>query len=598
MKKRIKMLVALFMALTLCLAACGQTETSKESKPTSETKKETQTAASESKTETQEESKYPDYLNLDGFRPIVKEGEEITLRIGAVINPLGEGNMEDLWLVHFLEEVLNINVECVQIPYEGRTEKQNLAISSGDLPDIMFMYDTFMEASNIMKYGVNEEMLLPVSDYFSEELTPNILAHLEKNEAAVIANTAPNGKMYSVPWIGDPAPYEGRATGTYSSFIDKRYLEAAGLETAPDTLDGFMDMLRAFKKVDPKVLGVDEAWPVLTTGIAYEIQYLSHAYGWIGNMIGSSYTNPVWDVEEKKIVVPASQEKFKEWITMFNTMYTEGLLHPDYFTMNVDEGISKIVEGKGGFVATDRFNTNMGAVKDNYVCAAPLKSDHNPTGVVASGSTYLMGQVHISADTEYPELCVRLLDYVLSPEGSSYFRYGPEKDNPDTLGLIEGYVANDTKTNIVLPFAENGYANMTAYQYSKISFFYSTIAANTVLNGYAYEAAGAKYHIKSLDELDIVNNVGHYNMYQNATTVKGNTIEGPKSAFMTEEQGVTYVDLKTLLDSHISAEIAKFIVGDRPLSELDKFMSELEAIGIQEYVDLVEEVYGTWQPAE
>lgn len=45
--------------------------------------------------------------------------------------------------------------------------------------------------------------------------------------------------------------------GAERVFIDTRYLKAIGMEEAPKTLDGFVDMCRAFKELDPADLGVD-----------------------------------------------------------------------------------------------------------------------------------------------------------------------------------------------------------------------------------------------------------------------------------------------------------------------------------------------------
>ena len=99
MKAKIKAIVA--MVLSLCMiTACGNQQTVKE-----ETKTSTVTSESSTTSETkQEESKYPDYLNLDSFRPIVKEGEKITLKVVTQRASGATNNIEENWIVKFIEE--------------------------------------------------------------------------------------------------------------------------------------------------------------------------------------------------------------------------------------------------------------------------------------------------------------------------------------------------------------------------------------------------------------------------------------------------------------------------------------------------------------
>ena len=60
---------------------------------------------------------------------------------------------------------------------------------------------------------------------------------------------------------------------------------------------------------------------------------------------------------------------------------------------------------------------------------------------------------------------------------------------------------------------------------------------------------------------------------------------------MSEDDALTASDLLSVLKNHIESETAKFVTGIRPLSELDAFMAELEALGVKEYIALYEEAY-------
>ena len=59
------------------------------------------------------------------------------------------------------------------------------------------------------------------------------------------------------------------------------------------------------------------------------------------------------------------------------------------------------------------------------------------------------------------------------------------------------------------------------------------------------------------------------------------------ASYMSSDNLERYSDLRTVIKNHVDVETAKFVVGQRPLSELDDFFEELKAIGSEEYTELV-----------
>ena len=60
---------------------------------------------------------------------------------------------------------------------------------------------------------------------------------------------------------------------------------------------------------------------------------------------------------------------------------------------------------------------------------------------------------------------------------------------------------------------------------------------------------------------------------------------------MSAEDMVEYNELKTLIVDQIDAAIAAFTLGDRSLDEFGSFCSELEAMGLERYVELAQTAY-------
>lgn len=582
MKKTLAMLLALVMVVGM-LSACGSApaEETKTEAPATENKKD------ESAKEEAPASNYPEYLNLDGYRPIVKEGEEITIQIGVVKHPSCETPMDDVWMTHFIEEKLNIDVEYVEIENAAAAEKKSLLMASGDLPDIMLVFG--FTKDEIVKYGIEEQMLMPISDYLSEELTPNIIAHFASDPTAEAGYTATDGKIYGIPQLtGNFHGVGGTIPHGYRYFVDTTWLEAAGYETVPEDIDGFVDMLRAMKKSGDK-MGVDEVWPQLAHN--WRCVY-KEAFGWMNNSEGDDAV-AVWDVEEGKMVVPVAQEKYQEYIKLLNTLYTEGLVHPDVFTMDGQAGKALMTERKGGVWRTDAPYTVL-PEKENgwgdFIGLSPLKSEYNPEGYAKASFSYATNPyINIAADTEYPEVCLRLVDWLLSPEGYVYNAIGAPAGSEDCMGLIEGYtVVEDTKRSIDFGTQDDAYPSAIGYKVNNINLCWQYLASEQLFKEKACELAGVSFEGINMN-IDTNGDDNYRHIL--ATACEGRLLTPISDAFMTPDDAARFGDLKTVLNDYTKAETAKFIVGQRPLDELPKFQEELKGIGLDEYVELVNKYY-------
>ena len=580
MKTKMKTLVALCLVLCMAITACGKTE-QKESTVTSE--KENTQATTENKQV--EESKYPEYLNMESYRPIVKEGEEITLKV-ATIRPTGmTTDINETWFVKFIEEELNINLEIEELTAENRAERKNLMLASGDVPDLLLIPLTNGE---VVEYGVNGGELLPISDYFSEELTPNILDTLEKEPEAKAAATATDGKIYSVPKINAKTPGSGDTIGLQRVFIDTVYMEAAGITEVPTTLDGFVDMLRAFKKIDPKAVGVDECWPLVTRS-NNDYEYFLNAFGFL-QVDQNKATEPVWDVETQSVTVSCLTEKYAEFIKLYHTLYSEGLLHPDKFTMDNANARALYAEGKAAV------NTDFGPLLfdkenfDDYVMAKPLTSKWSADEpVVTSALGYVKNLAFISADTEYPEVCVRFMDYLYSGEGAIYSSNGCTADSEDKLGIIEGFYLNDQGVVSHKDVDSGKFA--TSFEYLsnlvRINNDVYTMDYEKAIN-YQYELLGAEVPEKVFDHTNAQSHL-EWQLYDNMNAY----LEYPLAeAYLDAETNTRFTDLQSVLETYHDQEFAKFVVGQRPIEEVDKFLQELMDLGGKEYLELVKKVYG------
>ncbi len=585
MKKRV---IALVLATMMVFAGCGQTNTTT-SKETEANKPSSEVVSSETNasSEAVEESKYPDYLNLDGFRPIVKEGEEITLTAYTQRASNAEVDVNDMFIVKWIEEGLNIDLDIEDLKGDGVAERRSLALSSNELPD--FMINMNFTNQDIVTYGVEGGQLLAISDYFSEELTPNIMAMLEKYPEIVASCTAPDGKIYSIPAVAAEKPGTGvKNVQGQCLFINSEYMKAIGRDTYPTTLDDFVEMLREIKALDPKDFGVDEIWPLVAT-MGYDQMFMMQAMGWVG-AAGGSLSKPMTDAQTGKVVVPiAQEEKATEYITLYNTLYNEGLIHIDYFTNDKQASRAIMSELACGVMGDSNTTSACPDVPlENWVFQGPVSSKWNEKAAVTGGSAfYAMGAMVVSADTEYPELCVRLIDYLCSPEGSAYSAYGPAAVSEDTLGEFCGYTINENGGEVYQDVVDGKAAS---------AWWYLCNAIRMGGNWSYDENAAYQYMWEQADPTRTeYGNTLSYLGKQKVSEANGHRAEALPEAFMSADQAVEYTDLFTVIDEYVTVEFAKFVTGRRALTELPDFFKELESMGMDDYVALVDALYADYQ---
>lgn len=592
MKKCLKTLIALGLA-TAMLAGCGNTGTTSSQQSSSSSQKESSSAAEESSSVV-EESKYPDYLNLDGYRPIVKEGNDITLKVAIGSYTDVEVDYENNWFVNFVEQELGINLEIEQF---SDKERKSVMLASGELPDLMIHLG--FSSNEIYRYGVEDHLFLDWTEYACEELTPNYCAMVEKWADYMDYFTQPDGSIIRMPVFRDRTDVMGGAStySIYRAFVSSKYMAAAGITEVPTTLDGFLDMCRALKEVDYSQFGVEgDVIPILDQ-YDYLYAYLYTAFGWVSDG-WASHSSPVWDNDQGKMVIPMLDDKFEAFVGVLHTLYSEGLIHEDYLTIEDSANGALMQSGNAAVHMTSgpQLNEYAGSTGTDWYVLPPLTSEWNKTPVTASGDIPGgSGSAYISATTEYPELCLRLLDYLYSPEGQVYCNYGPMAGTEDTLGMVTGwhleYKEETNSYSIVLDELVNGKADGT---YSTDAEYYGgklllMNPGHCVHQDGLYLNALAMGGVENaeLPKIDWSTNTN----YRIAEACEGACMLAPGSMVITEETRAEYQDLRTAMSTFMKQRVAEFIVGQRDMSEFPAFQEELRAMGADRLLEIVEQGY-------
>lgn len=550
-------------------------------------------------------SNLPEYLKVGQF-PLV-DGEKITLDI-AVLCHDNTQKPEETYQFQFIEKYVGIDLNLTTYFYDGtRDESISLLFADGDLPDLIVGMG--LDASQIVRYGMVDEMLLDMKPYINAENAPSLLKVMKEYPAYEQAMTTPDGAIYSLGSWGEDDPTN--KSGVFRMFYNWKVMGDAGITKCPTTLDEFLAMLRTIKAKFP------EMTPFGGNYARYNATYLiQNALGFNISLASSEQKSHETDIGLYKGEVSLfsyNKEILPAYLEFMHTMYEEGLMEQDYYTLDKETTKAHLTAGK--YAVFSEVPSLYGGLEfgAEFWGGLPLTSKYNDTPFWPSNDFYKTGGFCVSADTEYPELCVAFADlfYGEGEMNKLLNGNGPSvTDVTNGLGLgnlTEGWYYDwETNSKNYKEFekVKDEYSNQNYWVFENVTFWKDGAFENSYLkwstdeNGTYIEPDDLDDHKNTIEEgaairhtlKDFFNTTGgqwckalHNTFGQYETTEMT-----PKTCYFDDETLTLASDYKTALDAYASQSIAEFITGAKEINEanLNAYFAEMERLGAEEYVKI------------
>ena len=550
-------------------------------------------------------SNLPEYLKVGQF-PLV-DGEKITLDI-AVLCHDNTQKPEETYQFLFIEKYVGIDLNLTTYFYDGtRDEAISLLFADGDLPDLIVGMG--LDASQIVRYGMVDEMLLDMKPYINAENAPSLLKVMKEYPAYEQAMTTPDGAIYSLGSWGEDDPTN--KSGVFRMFYNWKVMGDAGITKCPTTLDEFLTMLRTIKAKFP------EMTPFGGNYARYNATYLiQNALGFNISLASSEQKSHETDIGLYKGEVSLfsyNKEILPAYLEFMHTMYEEGLMEQDYYTLDKETTKAHLTAGK--YAVFSEVPSLYGGLEfgAEFWGGLPLTSEYNDTPFWPSNDFYKTGGFCVSADTEYPELCVAFADlfYGEGEMNKLLNGNGPSvTDVTNGLGLgnlTEGWYYDwETNSKNYKEFekVKDEYSNQNYWVFENVTFWKDGAFENSYLkwstdeNGTYIEPDDLDDHKNTIEEgaairhtlKDFFNTTGgqwckalHNTFGQYETTEMT-----PKTCYFDDETLTLASDYKTALDAYASQSIAEFITGAKEINEanLNAYFAEMERLGAEEYVKI------------
>ncbi len=353
--------------------------------------------------------------DLYDFYPL--DGETIQLEVYSQL--ANYSGVQTGWGATLMKDLFN--VELVIVPDMDGTYDTRMI--NGNLGDIV----VWGSNGEDYKQAVSAGMLLNWEDF---DLGATYAPYVMKNyDAALATNRLVSGDGNLYGFGMDVALQEGaHKSFMYSWDLRWDLYSQLGYPEIKD-LDGLIEVFKQMKEICPtddqgNVAYAASLWPDWDGSMVMYVKALATAYyGYdeLGLGLFDPNTGDYYDAL-------MDNGPYIEMLKFFNKLYRAGLLDPDSMTQTYDQMATKV---KNGGVYWGIFNYASSMVYNTTEHLEAGKMMYSRVPDEACPIVYGLSNVggnriwSVGAYTKYPELCLAILDYLATPEGSMNMWYGP-----------------------------------------------------------------------------------------------------------------------------------------------------------------------------
>ena len=343
--------------------------------------------------------------------------EQVSLNILTSENQVAPKNPNDMAIFNRIEKQSNVKINWTNYPNDF-PEKRNLDIASGALPDAIF--NAQASEQDLLTWAKNG-VIVPLEDEIQKNM-PNLQAVFNESPQYKKMLTAPDGHIYSLPWIEELG--EGKSsihTVNSLGWINQKWLKTLGLEQ-PKTAKDLYNVLKAFKEQDPNRNGKKDEIPLsfISNDDGNDLKMLFAAFG---DGTGDNGQHLVVN-NDGKVAFTANTASYKEAIKYLNKCYSEGLIDTESFEQDWARYVAKGADEKYGMYFTwDPHNvTGPG---DDYVMYQPLAREDGQINVTRTNNFgFSRDRFVITSANKNLTLTAKWIDQMYAPVQSVQNNWG------------------------------------------------------------------------------------------------------------------------------------------------------------------------------
>ena len=551
MKKRIKSIIAASLSLVLVfsMTGCGSKER-------------------------MEAEINPDTPVEDVEFPL-KEKAELSFITSAPATSTQEPNERTIF--KRLEKQTNVHIDWTCFVADQFADKKNLALAQfGNLPDGLF--NAGMNDYDLLRYA-KQGIIIPV-EHLIDKYMPNLKAIFEKYPEYRTMCTAPDGHIYSFPWIEQLG--EGKeaiqAIGNIP-YINKKWLDFLGLKV-PETTEELEKVLIAFRdhaeelKSEFDIEGdVIPMSFIINNGDqdpAILINGFGEGYGDTGDHFAVT--------DEGKVIYTTVQEGYKEGIQWLHELVEQKLVDPEAFTQEWSTYVAKGKSHRYGLC----FTWDISNI-DNYEDYVMLPALAGPNGLVnitrqnnSVTSGFDRGRCVLTTSCKNTALAAAWIDQMYAPLQSPQNNWGTYGEK-DSFNIFEMGTNKDGEK--MLKHMDLG--NESPVEVREAQSVNGPLAVlNEYYDVYVTQPADAKWRLDNMHETYLEDMHSKY-VYPNV--------------FMSIEDTNKVTQYDTDIRKYAEQKKADWILNGGIEKEWDSYLKKMEQYGLSDYLAIKQKYFDKYQ---
>ncbi|WP_409347304.1 extracellular solute-binding protein [Paenibacillus sp. MBLB4367] len=418
----------------------------------------------------------------------------------------------------------------VQLPSGKIEDSLNLAIASGNMPDMMYMPNR----TYANKYG-QQGALVNILEY--KDQMPNFKKWMEKYPKVTESFLSSDGKLYLFP-------NEGFGETNRTIWLYREDIFKKNNLKPPTTYDELYAVGKKLKELYPA------SYP------------FSFRFGMTAmlNMAPNFSTSEAYYTDEKtkEVKYGPTDDNYKKMVEYLNKFYEEGLIPPDWLTLETKQWQDLLSTDKA-FITVDYigridfFNSALRKEKPGFNMAfmAP------PAGIAGGKQQNPYTQVidvgfAVSSKSKNVKDLMKVMDFYYSEEGRDMLSWGKEGET-FTMENGKKKIKADKFTDVADMRKKTGLATFGTYAW---------IDYDAHLSLASKELQAAYAEARKFDSV-----------YQ------------PKPAYNEKETEVISTT-GTEIDKYRDEQISKFILGEKNLEDWSKYVDGINKLGLKQVTDI------------
>lgn len=383
--------------------------------------------------------------NSDGSEEASGDGE------GTSAAPAEDRDLKAEFAELYGDQTITLNVfsqlanyNGIQAGWFGEVMKREFNVELNIIPNTEGMFDTRMESGNLgdivimgtggdynravnegMLYDWNDDNLLDNYGGYIKEHMPHALENNANLNESINGEHVVHGFGYNVA-----SSIEDHEAFIYTMDVRWDLYKELGYPSVKN-IDEFYDLMLKMKEICPTdELGGEtyavSLWPDWDGDMVMYVKSFATCYwGYEGDM-GLGHYNP--DNGEYYYALDEGSPYLTS-LKFFNKLYQAGLIDPNSMTQNFEKMSEKVTAGGTFFSIFDyagsKYYNTEEHLSEGKAMYPLMPDDATP---ICAGMNVLGGSRlwTIGANTEYPELCMAIINYLATPEGYLTYWYGPK----------------------------------------------------------------------------------------------------------------------------------------------------------------------------